>query len=391
MEMKTQMNTNVVSVRLEVKSSGVARSLKEVIESIEGFRFQASSERAVSDLMIFELGDNPERDFKLLRSLLELEASTDVFLTSPHSDAAVLRGAFEIGARDFLHQPIDSSEIRKSLERYKRQREKPLDGQCRQKGRIINVVGSKGGVGTTTLAVNLAVLLAENKDVHSVALMDLKRLFGEIPFFLEIKPKYHLGEITRNIDRLDATFLMNILCEHPTGVYVLPSPASLNGTEANSPEIMGRLLSLMEGMFEFVVIDAGQSLDATSLKTIEMSEILLLVSILSLPCLSNAHHLLKSLVQLGYVQEDRVRVVLNRYIKKSDISLSDAEEAINKEVFWMIPNDYRTSVAAINQGKALSEIAPKARITKKMRELADALVRGENEVRTKRRRFWKKR
>ncbi|MBW2000763.1 MAG: hypothetical protein JRJ29_22725 [Deltaproteobacteria bacterium] len=184
---------------------------------------------------------------------------------------------------------------------------------------------------------------------------------------------------------------MNILCEHPSGIYVLPSPASLNGAEANAPEVMGRLLGFMEEMFEFIVIDAGQSLDSTTLKMIEMSHDLLLVAILSLPCLSNTRRLLNSLIQLGYLQEDRVRLVVNRYIKKSDISLKDAEECIKKRVFWAIPNDYRTSVAAINQGKALSEIAPRARITKNLKQLAEALVRGGNEIPDKRRGFWKKR
>ncbi len=102
------------------------------------------------------------------------------------------------------------------------------------------MLGSKGGVGTTTVSVNLAVALSNSKR-HSVALLDMNTVFGEIPLFLEIQPKFHWGEITKNIDRLDDTFLMNVLSKHSSGVHILPSPAYLNGHQSPTPEIMERL------------------------------------------------------------------------------------------------------------------------------------------------------
>ena len=97
-------------------------------------------------------------------------------------------------------------------------------------------------------------------------------LFGDIPIFLALKPNYHWGEITKDIARLDATFLMNILSKHSSGVHVLPSPSHLNGNQPVTPETIEHLLSLMQGMFDFVVIDGGQSLNKTSLRILEMSD-----------------------------------------------------------------------------------------------------------------------
>jgi len=216
------------------------------------------------------------------------------------------------------------------------------------------------------------------KGAHSVALIDRNMLFGEVPLFLEIKPSHHWGEITKNIERLDSTFLMNILSKHSSGVYVLPSPASLNGHDTATPQIMEHLLSLMQRMFDFVVIDGGQSLDETSLKMLEMSDTVLLVSILSLPCLSNTKKLLKLFYTLGYLPKERIKVVINRHLKNPEISVKDSEAAIDQKIFWTIPNDYRRTLSAINQGKPLSELASKAPITKSVRELAYTLSsRGE--------------
>jgi pilus assembly protein CpaE len=223
------------------------------------------------------------------------------------------------------------------------------------------------------VAVNLAVSLAQKQSKSQVALLDMNTLFGEIPLFLEMAPKFHWGEITKNIERLDAQFLMNTLTPHKTGVQVLPSPAYLNGHVRPTPETMSRLLALMKQMFDYIVIDAGQSTDDTSIKVLEISDTLMLVTVLSLPCLANTNKLLRSLTELGYVPKDKIKVVLNRYIKRSEISLGDAEAGIGKELFWVVPNDYDTSMSAINSGKPLLRLAPGAAITKSFIELAHRL------------------
>jgi len=262
------------------------------------------------------------------------------------------------------------------------------DSKRPKESKILTVIGSKGGIGTTTVAVNVAVSLADNDSVDSVALVDFDSMFGEIPFFLEIKPTYNWGEIAKNISRLDATFLNNILVKHNSGVYVLPSPRRLNGYEGTTPEIVDRILTLMKKMFEYVVIDMGKTLDENSLKIIEMSDELLLVSVQSISCLCNTQHLLRSIVNLSPLPEDRIKVVMNRYFKKSEISLKDTEASINKKIFWTIPNDYRATFSAINQGKPLAEAASKAKITKSFRKLTESLICGE-ECQQKRNRLLK--
>ncbi len=194
-------------------------------------------------------------------------------------------------------------------------------------GHIINVIGAKGGVGTTTVAVNLATSLAEKKGVKSVALVDMNMLFGEVPLFLEIKPKHDLSEITKQVSRLDNTFLMNALSKSSAGVYVLPSPRHFDHHEALDPKVMDRILELMSRMFDFVIIDGGHPLNPMFLKLLAASDTVLLTAVLTLPCLSNIDKLLRSLLNLGYPVDKLIKVVMNRYIKSSEISLETRKTA----------------------------------------------------------------
>ena len=377
-------DNNTIRIKIEVKQTGLRRKLDEIIRSAGRMHVQRAQDTRRTDLLIFELGDDTANEFQYIESLLNSDVVAEVFLISENSVPAVLLQAIRTGAKEFFPQPINEVEVRQALERFKDRRDKPGRKSPDGIGRIITVIGSKGGVGTTTVAVNLAVNLAGKKSVPpSVALIDMNILFGEIPLFLEIKPEFHWAEITKNIVRLDSTFLMNILTKHPSGVYVLPSPGYLNNPEPMIPELVGRLIGFMQKIFDFVIIDGGQSLDESSLKILEMSDIVLLTTLLSLPCLTNTNKLLKSFGDLGYLPEERVRIVVNRYLKNSDISLKDAEESIGKKVFWTIPNDYKTTMSAINNGKTLSQIAPKAPVTRSMEGLADSFFEGEEDQETK--------
>jgi pilus assembly protein CpaE len=365
------------SVKVEAKTAGLKKALEEIILSVDGLQVQRTDDSRRPDLLIFELGSETDKEFSLIHSLMEKDAVGEIFLTSSSSDPAIILKALRAGAKEFLQHPISKEEFTKALVKFRKRREKSEARGEVKNGQIIQILGSKGGVGTTTVAVNLATALAAKKNIGSIALVDMNLLFGEIPLFLEIQPGYHWGEIVKNIDRLDATYLMNILTKHPSGIYVLPSPTKLNGHGAATPVIMQQMLNCMQKMFDFTIVDGGQSLYDTSLKILEMSDIVLLISILSLPCLANTNKLLKSFNDLGIFKENQIKIVINRYLKNSEITLENAKAAIKKDIFWTIPNDYRSTISAINQGKPLFKTAPKAGVTESFVNLADLILKGE--------------
>jgi pilus assembly protein CpaE len=378
------------TVKLAVKSLNLTKKLTQLILTDGGFGIIEPDDSSGVDLLVFELGLDAGREMETIQSLISSGEVTEVFLTADHADSGVLMQAMRSGVKEFVPQPIDAEEFRQALLRFKQRRQALPDPGKQSAGQVLTVFGSKGGVGTTTVSVNLAVALADSAAGPSVALLDMNTLFGEIPLFLEISPKFHWGEITKNIDRLDDTFLSNILTEHRSGVKVLPSPAYLNGHVKPSPDTMSRILLQMKRMFDYVIVDGGQSTEEASLKVLEITDRLLLITILSLPCLANASKLLRSFTDLGYIRKEQIEVVLNRYMRKSDISLKDAEAGIGKKLFWTIPNDYGATMAAINNGRPLAQIAPRAPITKSFGDLAGSLAVPGEANEPKKRRFFSK-
>ncbi len=362
-----------LSVKLEIKDQKLKSQFETALKKVGGFNIQGLTSKERSELLIFELGDNVEKEILLIQDMLTSGEVGEVFFASPHSDQAVLRQAIRIGAREFFSTPVEDQEIKLALEGFEGRKEKEAHRKTFKDGKIINIMGSKGGVGTTTIAVNLAVSLVEKKSVQSVALIDMNLLFGDIPLFLDIEPKYNWSEITKNISRLDDTFLKNILSVDSSGVCVLPSPSYLSNQNMATPAIIERLLIVMRRMFDFIIIDSGQSLGDISFKILEMSDTVMLISVLSLPCLSNTNKLLKTFSDFGFPKKENIKIIINRYLKKSDISVNDAEISLEKKIFWTIPNDYQTTITATNRGKALAQFAPREEITRNFQKLASEL------------------
>jgi pilus assembly protein CpaE len=364
-----------ITFLLKIKNEKVKKEFEETIASIPGFQIQNPGSPSSLDLLILEIGDDLKKEFELIHSFQTSGIVREIFLTSSRLDPDFLIQAIRAGAKEFFPQPIKREEVRNALLKLKERKASAVFSEEKKKrGKIINVIGSKGGVGTTTVAVNLATSLMESKGSRSVALIDMNLLFGEIPLFLNVESAFNWGEVARNISRLDSTYLMSILSKHPSGVHILPSPNGLDGTNVATPEIIEKLLGLMQTVFDFIVIDGGQSLDDISLKILQMSDNVFLVAILSLPCLTNVKRLLWTFQKLGYPQEENIKILISRYHKNSVISLKEAEQSIKKSIFWHIPNDYTTTMSAINQGKTLSSIAHGSEISKNLRELASIFL-----------------
>jgi len=376
------MPENVISVKLEIKDQKVRQDFEQVISSMEGFHLKKSNPVESCDLLIFEIGGDLKKELQLVQSIQASGTAREVFLTSSRFEPDLLLQAMRAGSKEFFPQPIKREEVKEALLKFKARGESlKLSSVKKKKGKIINIIGSKGGVGTTTVAVNLATSLIESKESPSVALIDMNLLFGEIPTFLNIESAFNWGEIARNISRLDSTFLMSILSKHSSGVYILPSPTGLDGVNVATPEIIEKLLALMRDIFDFIVIDGGQSLDNISLKILEMSDDVLLIAILSLPCLTNLKRLLWTFQRLGYPQEENIKIVISRHHKKSVISLKEAEQNLKKKIFWFIPNDFPTTMSAINQGKTILSVAHGTEISESFKDLASLFL--EKSVRPK--------
>lgn len=363
-----------ILIKLSLNNPIIVDAFKQVCKEFKQVQILSDTVQQKVDLIVFELERESGLDLDRIQSYIETNEDTDVFLLSGNSDATVLIQAMRIGVKEFIPLPLKPDVIKDSIIRFLERQKKKKSKSSQNLGHIISVVGSKGGVGTTTIAVNLAVTLAMAKKELSVALLDMNILFGEIPMFMDISPKYNWTDITKNIERLDEFFLANILFEHSSGVHVLPSPRYLSNSPAPTPPIMEILLDLMASKYDYIILDLGQSLNETALTILHRSERILLVGIQSLPCLSNTNRLIKSFVDFGSINREKISIVLNRYFKKGMVSLKDAENGIGKKMSWIIPNDYVSSMSAINSGKPLCKIAPRSKIVVSFNDYVKTLL-----------------
>lgn len=376
------MPEDSISIRLQIRTAEVRRELEEVISSIKGFYLQSPGFSGPCDLIIVEV-DGGTEEFSPLENIRSTGMAGEIFVTSRNTNSSVLIEALRAGIKEFLPQPLKKEEVGRALIRMSERSQKVSLTETRaRQGKIVHVFGGKGGVGTTTVAVNLATSLMELEGVKSVALLDMNLLFGEVPLFLGIEPAFDWVEVAKNISRLDVTYLMSSLSKHSSGVYVLPSPAKLSEDPSVNPGVIETLLRMMSNFFDFIIIDGGQSLDENAKRLLKISDTVLLVIVLSLPCLVNLKRVLSSLNTLGYPAQENIQIVVNRVQKKSLITMADAEDSVKKKFLLGIPNDFQTTMSAINQGKPISALDYGSDLCKKFRELA-SYISGKSERKRK--------
>ena len=365
-----QRKLKIVLARMD---DSVQKEFTRIISSVEGCSLYGETDTGIADLLIMQLGENVEEEFPLVHQAIHSGIATKVFLTSRFIKPEVLIEAMRAGVKEFFSQPLKAEEVKaallKLLDKQLGQAIRKPEEQGKQ-GRIISVIGSKGGVGTTTVAVNLATCLRDIDREKSVALIDMNLVFGEVPLFLGLTPSSDWAEVAKNIYRLDYTYLMSVMSYKDSGLYVLPSPTSWQDESRVSPDIVGTLLLEMQSMFDYIVVDAGQSMEDFSKAVFKISDTTLVVTLLSLPCLINVKRILDAFMRFGFPTEERIRILVNRYQKRSVISAEDAAKTMQKPIYLNIPNDFPNTMGAINQGRPLTVQSPKAEITESFRELA---------------------
>ena len=360
-------------VRLEIVNQKVKEEFRAVISSINGFKVQKTEDQGSCDLLILEVGDDSQKSFKLANKLKASGVAGEVFLTSSIAKPEVLIEALNMGFKGYFTQPIKIKEVRTALLKIEEQKEDvKVTGTPEKTGKIIDVFGGKGGVGTTSVAVNLAISLAKLEDTPSVALIDMNILFGEISLHLNIEPMFDWVEVIKNISRLDPTFLMDILSKHSSGIHVLSPPSKLTENYTVRPQDLETLLREMQTMFDFIVIDGGQSLNDNSRAIMKISDKVIIISVLNLPTIINLKILLDIFWKRGFPREENTEIIVNRLLKDSEISLKELEESVKKKVLCCIPNDYDIFMHSLNQGDPVC-----AQIKGKKREIEIRDVYGE--------------
>jgi pilus assembly protein CpaE len=317
---------------------------------------------------------------------------TSIIMMSVQGEADYLRRSMLAGAREFLVKPFSSDELTASI-RGVHAREKQKRGRMMipagggqgagddKRGSVVTLFAPKGGVGRTTLAVNLAVAMA-GEQRQTVTLMDGSFQFGDVGVLLNLNPKNKsiidvVGDPSSTDDDLVETTLIN----HSTGIKVLLAPPSPEMAELITVDQVRRMMTRLRATNDFTIIDLWPHFNDVTLALLDMSDVILTVLTLEITNIKNVRLFLEVADQLGY--RDKIKLVLNRADSAFGIRVSDVESSVGRKIDHQVVSDGRTVVYALNRGVPFvwsnSQSPVSEDILKISRALVADLAAGEDE------------
>jgi len=330
------------------------------------------------DIALISLDADPQSAIKLIDELRRNVPACSVLVVSSSQEGSLILQVMRSGAQEFLSYPLQLEDFMSALDRVRHANRSGEDEEEVRDSQVITVAGVNGGVGSTSIAVNLACALAQNER-NTIALLDLDLSLGDADVWLDIIPDYTIQDVAENITRIDYSLLKRSLTKHDTGLFLLPRPVHIESEFKMGPEELQRIIALLKATFTHLIIDIGKSYNEMEIAAITASDTTLLVTQLDLPCLRNVVRLIQYFDQnenLG----DKLKVVLNRFgLNDTQISLGKALGIIGREVFWKLPNDFATMVESRNNGIPLIQQAPKAKLTKSYIDLAATFTHSKSD------------
>ncbi len=373
--------TNVLRLAIVDPHDAHRDALKRMLLGMDMCWLEAESSRYefFSDIVaqtqpevgVIGLDADPQKALQLMQTLRETSPECAILVVSSSTDGQLILKAMRAGAKEFLTQPVGIEELLLALERIAAQRAGGAQGRARG-CKILAIAGATGGVGATSLAVNLGCVLAM-REPNSVALIDLDLSLGDADVFLDTIPDYTIVDVVQNISRLDFQLLKRSMTKHSSGLYLLPRPVQLQDITLVTPDDLQRVFGPLKATFSHVIIDVSKAYNRVDMAALQVAHEVLLVTQLDLPCLRNVVRLLASFEAVDGLRE-KVQIVVNRVgLDNGHISLKKAKETIGRDIYWRLPNDYRVMVEMRNNGVPLAEQAPRAAITQAIVALAEHL------------------
>lgn len=275
-------------------------------------------------------------------------------LISDSKSQSRMENAMRAGARALITKPLDGSHLSALIDELAAARQRRESSEVLEwkdpsgYPKVISVTGAKGGVGKTTVAVNLAVLLAKRLP-NKVALIDLYAQFGDVATMMNITPKHTVAELAPICDELDADLLQTYITKHRSGVHVLVASVKPVPLDAVTAKCLDNLLYTLKRSYRYVIIDLPPMLHESTLHVLAHSNtILLIANLFELTTATDSKRFFDALQQ-EHISKDNIGVVLNRVSKANRLNTADVQRMLDCGILAEIPNDRRL-VTAVNQG-----------------------------------------
>ena len=385
-----EMILRMLQFEPSIKVIGTARTGLEAIES---------AQKLLPDVLIMDI-NMPDMDGITATEAIHKKASfVQVVILSVQNDSNYMRKAMLAGARDFLSKPPLIDELTTAVKRAGElaHEEKaryvapfqagPLTGPVQQGapiphmmlGKVIAVYSPKGGVGCTTIAVNLATAL-KNSD-NKVALLDANLLFGDVAVFLNEHSKNTFLELLDKSDELDPEIIEDVMIVHKnSGLHIMSSPKQPELNEAGHGESITKILNYLQQMYHYIIIDTTPYLTDMVQTCLDIADFIILVTTQDIPAIKNTNQFL-SLADASGIGRDRILFVMNRYDRRVAISPERVGETLKQPVVATIPFEDRIISNSVNRGIPFVTENKNLLSSKALQSLAD-LIREKSKPET---------
>ena len=352
--MPHELNILVESSRKEVLSqvSDVLSTLPKLAFSLTyGPQLQHNTHtgKKCPDIIVLDEGTEGGDIISRLHQLKEQFAQTSIFVISPDISPKNIVRLMKAGASEFICNPVKADNLIDAIEEFRIRR---VNAGKVAEGKICTFISSKGGLGSSVVAVNSAVAVARQLG-QSVALCDMSLESGDLSVMLDTMPELTIVELCRNFHRLDVSLFRGAITRHKAGIDFLAAPHNPSDIKEIKVEHVQEILVLARKLYDYTFLDCpAMHLNDSTLASLTLSDRIFLISDLSVPAIRNASRLCAHLEKLGIAQSC-IEVVINRYIKRSTLSIEEVEKSIKRPVFWAFPNDFVEIVSSINRGMPL--------------------------------------
>jgi pilus assembly protein CpaE len=365
--------------------------LKLLGQTTDPQKFVGQQKDVLPDVVLVEM-NGEKRVPEWLENLPQEMPQTQVLVCSYNREPDFLIRAMQVGIREFLPLPLTQSDLEAALNRVQMSR-KQLMPVSNQEGKIIVVTSHKGGAGSTTMAVNLAQALAE-MSTGQVALIDLGRPFPDVATFLDQESSYSIVDLVQNIATLDKSFVQRIMQPYSPRLSILHGASDFRDQDSIELESLEKIFAILRGMYEFIVIDLSHWLDELFLSVLNESDMVLMMTGLTVPDLRNLKKLWPHTMEWNH-DKRKIKIVVNRYESNSDLQLRDLESILQHPAYATLTSDYKSMMQCLNQGTSLEGAAPRSKLWSDVKELASRVFQeigneenGGEGVAAPKKKFW---
>lgn len=319
------------------------------------------------DVVITGFDGDFEEAIRLAPTITGDNARVHQVAIASRADPDRIRAAMRAGYREYVVLPDDAELLRQAVH------EAVFSERGEDAGEVIALWGSKGGVGTTFLAVNLA---GELSPVQRVVVVDCAFEMGDVAPFLDMQTTQTIADIFRNISRLDERMLAGHVLVHSSKVHVLAQPLQLDQREEPRNDLVMRTLTACARSYQYCIVDCGSGLDEATVTAATVADHIVLVSTPDIPSIKNTWRRLQFIERLG-LERERVRLVINRWDKKTaGITIDEIEANLNRKVSATISDD-RIAFRAVNEGRLVRDLDKRSAVSRDLASLVGLFTDGE--------------